>query len=107
RPRISDGGFTLIELITVIVIAAILAGVTVPTLSGLGSARSGMAGKQILRDLTFARQRSVATGVVSWVVFNSGTGTWSILAENPASPGRAGATILSDMATGRPYTTTL
>ena len=107
RPQVSDGGFTLLELITVIVIAAILAGVAVPTLSGLAGARSGMAGKQIHRDMTFARQRSVATGVVSWVVFNSGAGTWSVLAENPASPGRAGATMLNDMATGRPYTTTL
>lgn len=100
-------GFTLIELISVIVIVVILTGVAVPTLSSLAVTRSGMAGKQVLRDMTFARQRAVATGVVSWVVFNTGAKTWSILAENPASPGRAGATVINDLATGRPYTTTL
>ncbi|MCI0365427.1 MAG: prepilin-type N-terminal cleavage/methylation domain-containing protein [Phycisphaerales bacterium] len=107
HPGRLDGGFTLIELIAVLVIVAIMAGVAAPTLSTMGVARSGMAGKQVLRDLTFARQRAVATGVTSWVVFNTGSESWSILAENPASPGRAGATVLTDMATGRPYSTTL
>jgi hypothetical protein len=34
-------------------------------------------------------------------------GTWSIYAENPASPGRAGAAIINDLASGRPYVTSL
>jgi prepilin-type N-terminal cleavage/methylation domain-containing protein len=99
--------FTLIELIAVIVILAIMAGVAVPTLNTMSDTRSSTAGKQLLRDMTFARQRAIATGVTSWVVFNVGTETWSILAENPASPGRAGANVLTDMATGKPYAFTL
>lgn len=107
RPHHADGGFSLIELIAVIVVVAILAGTAVPTLSFMTSSRSRMAGRQLLRDVTFARQRAVATGDRSWVVVDVNAETWSILAENPASPGRAGATVLTDMATGRPFTITL
>jgi prepilin-type N-terminal cleavage/methylation domain-containing protein len=99
-----NGGFTLIELIAVIVVLAILAGAAVPTLTVINSSRSAMAGKQLLRDLSFARQRAVATGTRCWVVVNANTETWSVLAENPVSPGRAGATIITDMATGKPFT---
>lgn len=90
-----------------IVILAIMAGVALPTLNTMASSRSSAAGKQLLRDMTFARQRALATGATSWVVFDTGAATWSILAENPASPGRAGATVLTDMATGKPYTVAL
>lgn len=100
-------GFTLVELIAVLVIVGIMAGVAVPRLSNLGSSRSAMAGKQLLRDLSFARQRSIATGTVTWVVLDVAAGTWSILAEDPASPGRASATVITDMATNREYTITL
>lgn len=102
-----SGGFTLIELVSVIVIVAIIAGVAMPTMGTLSTSRSYMAATQLFRDITFARQRAMATGVVTWVVISTGAGTWSVMAENPASPGRAGATILNDFATGRPYTITI
>jgi type II secretory pathway pseudopilin PulG len=97
----------LIELVAVIVVLAILAGVAMPTLNNVNDTRSGAAAKMLLRDMTFARQRAIATATVSWVVLNPATETWSILAENPASPGRANATVLTDMATGKPYITTI
>jgi type II secretory pathway pseudopilin PulG len=97
------GGFTLIELIAVIVIVMILAGVAVPSLNPLAGTRGAAAARQLLRDATFARQRAVATGTRSWLVFNTGAHTWSILAEDPASPGRASAAVLEDPATGEPF----
>lgn len=102
-----SGGFSLIELIAIMLIIALLAGAAVPTLSTLSASRTGMAARQCLRDITFARQRAIATGVVHWVVFSTGSKTWSILQENYASPGRAGASIITDLATGKPYTITL
>ncbi len=103
RRPISGGGFTLIELIAVMVIVAIMAAAAVPSLEAMSGTRSAMAGKQLLRDLTFARQYATATGAPVWVVFDSGAETWSVLAEDPDNPGRAGATILVDPATGRSY----
>jgi len=97
------GGFTLIELVAVLVIVAVLAAVAVPSLDAIGETRAAMAARQLLRDLTFARQRAVATGTRTWVVFDIDAETWSVLGEDPAAPGRAGATVLTDPATGRDH----
>jgi prepilin-type N-terminal cleavage/methylation domain-containing protein len=105
-PR-SGGGFTLIELVTVLVIVAIIAGTAAPAMNSIGETRAAMAGRQLLRDCSFARQWSIATGTRTWVVFDVSAETWSVLAEDPASPGRAGATVMTDPATGRPFTVTM
>lgn len=97
------GGFTLMELVAVLVIVAVLAAVAVPSLDAIDETRAAMAAKQLLRDLTFARQRAVATGTVTWVVFDTDAHTWSVLGEDPSAPGRAGATVLADPATGRDH----
>lgn len=97
------GGFTLIELLVVMVIVALLAAVAVPAIDRASASRAAMAAKLLLHDLTFARQRAVATGTPAWVVFDTDAQTWSVLAEDPESPGRAGASIIADPATGRSF----
>jgi MSHA pilin protein MshC len=89
-------GFTLIEVIVVMLMIAILAVVATPRLTNLGSSRSGVAARMIARDLTYARERAIATGTRTWVVFSLGTHSYSVLCENPASPGRAGATVMTN-----------
>ena len=100
-------GFTLIELVAVIVIIAVLAAVAAPALDSLSDTSATMAARTLLHDLTFARQRAVATGTVTWVVFDTGAETWSVLAEDPDNPGRAAAAVLTDPATGGNFTCTL
>jgi len=51
RRRFSHGGFTLIELIAVIVVMGILAAVAVPAMSSTTQTRVGLAAKQMLRDV--------------------------------------------------------
>ncbi len=109
RPR-RGGGFSLLELVAVMVIAGILAGVAVVTLSTTTGNRSKMAADQLLRDLTFARQRAVATGTPSWLQVDTGApNTWTILAEDPVSAGTgwSDAAILDDPATNQPFVQTL
>ncbi len=108
RPR-RGGGFSLLELVAVMVIAGILAGAAVVTLSTTTGNRSKMAADQLLRDLTFARQRAVATGTPSWVQLETGPKTWSILTEDPVSAGTgwSDAAIIDDPATGQPFVETL
>lgn len=98
-----EGGFTLVELIAIVVIVSILAGVAVPAMTNLDDSRGAAAGKQLLKDLTFARQRAVATGHRCWVVFDAPGDAWSILAEDPQNPGRSSAASVTDLATGRAY----
>ncbi len=102
-PRRRDG-FTLIEVIVVMIIVAILAVVATPKLANLGSSRSGVAARMVARDLTYARERAIATGTRTWVVFSPGTNSYSVLSENPASPGRVGASTMTDPnGSGKPY----
>jgi len=102
RPN-PGGGFTLIEVIAVLVLTAILAAVAVPSLASIGQTRTALAGTQLLRDVTFARQRAVATGTRAWVEFDPVAESYSLKAENPAMPGRANAAVLTDPGTGRPF----
>lgn len=96
-------GFTLIELIAVLLIVAIIAATAAPAMSGLGDTRAAMAAKHMLRDLAFARQRAVATGTPTWVVIDTAGQTWTILTEDPDNPGRSNATTLPDPATNGDY----
>ncbi len=85
------GGFSLIELIAVMIVVGILAAAVAPVLSATARTRAAMAARHLVRDLTFARQRAVATGTRSWVVFDTAAETWTVLVEDPASPGRINA----------------
>lgn len=97
------GGFTLIELVAVMIVVSIVAGTAAVSLSSTTGNRAAVAAKQLLRDMTFARQRAVATGTRSWVEFDTTGQTWSVRAEDPDSPGRAGATVLNDPATNTTF----
>lgn len=101
------GGFTFIELLVVMVVVAVMALVAIPIITTLSADRSTFAARQLLRDLSFARQRAVATGTRSWVVFDTVAHTWTIFAEDPLAPGRAGATVIQDPATGHDFVQTL
>ncbi|MHC4429355.1 MAG: pilus assembly FimT family protein, partial [Planctomycetota bacterium] len=89
------------------VVVGIVSATAVVSLSSTTGNRATMAAKQLQRDMTFARQRAVATGTRSWVEFNTATHTWTVRVEDTASPGRASATVLTDPATGSNFSQTL
>jgi prepilin-type N-terminal cleavage/methylation domain-containing protein len=102
RPN-SGGGVTLIELIVVMVMIAILAASAVPSLASMASSRAAAGSKQVLRDVSFAREWAILTGTRTWVVFSPNSESYSVLAEDPSNPGRVNATVVTDPATGMPY----
>ena len=107
RRSAGSGGFTLVELMAIIVMLSIVAAVAAARLSTIGNTRAAMAAKHLLRDVTFARQHAVATGTTTWVVFDAAAETWTIGADDPGDPGPAGAIPLRDPATGSTFVETL
>ncbi len=97
------GGFSLIELVAVMVVVGIIAGTAVVSLSSTTGTRSAMAARQLQRDMTFARQRAVATGTPSWLEFDTTNHDWTVWVEDPSNPGRGNALVLSDPATGENF----
>lgn len=93
-------GFTLIELIVVITLMAVISATAIASMSNLANSRQRATARQLARDLNYARERAIATGVRSWVSFNTGAGSYRIRAENTASPGLASALNITDPATG-------
>lgn len=95
--------FTLVELIAVIILVGVLAVSAAVSFNSIPASRRTVAERQIQRDLVFARERTMATGIRHWVVFSVPTQSYSVLAENPLNPGRANATTITDPATQSPF----
>jgi len=107
RQTRASAGFTLIELIAVIVILSILSAVAIPTMSSSDGPRQSAAAVRLRRDLQFARQRAVARGVRTWVVFDPANDRYSLFIEDAANPGKADRQPLVDEGTGDPMVVVL
>jgi len=105
RPH--PAAFTLIELVAVIVILAVLSALAVPASLTFTSGRHAAAMRTVARDLAYARARAIASGSPVWVSFSVQHNAYSLLAENPAAPGFAGARALTDPASGSPMSVRL
>jgi prepilin-type N-terminal cleavage/methylation domain-containing protein len=102
RPEIR-GGFTLIELIVAIMIIGILTGIAVPVTRSLADTRAGAALRQIERDLTYARERAVATGVLHRVVFDTSAHSYSVVTVTGTDPAGTTTTSVPLPGSGRPF----
>lgn len=95
-------GFTLVELIAVLVLTGILAAVAIPAVSTTEKTKHAAAARLVASDLRFARQHAVATGTRTWVSFQVATDQWTVLSEDPDAPGRSSAQVIIDPATEQP-----
>lgn len=98
-------GFTLVELVAVIVVLGVLSVTAMINFSTTGAVREIAAARQLARDLSFARERAMATGTRSWVQISTATNTVRVFVDNPLLPGRSNALPLTDPATGQAFRT--
>ena len=100
--------FTLVELVAVMVVLAVLAAAaTMPTSSISATARLQWASRQVARDLSFARERAMTTGITHWCRFDTSGQYYTVMAESPTAPGYASATTVTDPATQASFVTNL
>lgn len=93
-------GFSLVELLAVVVILGVMSSVAIVSMTPTTTARQQAAARHVARDLSYARARAVATGRTVWVNFNTAQGRIAIVQEDPGNPGRAGAVPIADPAVG-------
>jgi len=77
RDRRSNG-FTLVELLAVMLILAMLAAIALPGLSLLGARPLRAQAERLASDLEFARVRSVLLGIPHRVVIDLDGGAWRV-----------------------------
>ena len=93
--RSKPDGFTLLELIAVVLIIGLVAGLAVPNLGLLGEQRLRDEALRLTAELELARQRSVMTGIRHRLVLDLDESLywteWEVPEEEPAAPAAAGS----------------
>lgn len=82
RPSVSTPprrGFTLIEILCVVVIIGLAAGIIIPQISTRDDLRCASAARELMGDLLYAQSRSIAQGKMHYVQFNTTTGAYQVL----------------------------
>ena len=81
-------GFSLIELVAVIVILSALAVSAAPAIRSVGSAREGSLARHLERFIGLARAHATATGEPTGLVYDSGAGAFRLrrIASDGAAP---------------------
>ena len=77
--------FTLIEILTVVVILGICGAIIVPQLGGREDLRTASAARQVMADLIYAQNRAISTQQKHYVQFNGNTYTLSTRADDSAA----------------------
>jgi len=75
--RISDAGFTLLELSVVLAIVALAATLLVPTLRDVGALRIDAAARRLAEALGVARDGAILGGTPATVVLDLDRGRWT------------------------------
>lgn len=107
RARPIGRGFSLVELLAVVVISGILAVTAAMSMAGVATNRRAAAARQMARDLSWMRERAMSSGVPNWVNMSATTNSYTFFENVVANPGYSNAVAITDPATGRAFSQTL
>ena len=104
RPRVpassgSRRGFTLIEILMVVVIIGIASAVILPQMGSRDDQRAASAARTLMADLLYAQNRAIAYQTRHYVQFNTATNSWQVMTDSGGSPGA----IITHPVNGTPY----
>lgn len=94
----SRRGFTILELVVVIVVMAILAGSVIPAISSMDEARGAAAAQEVQRRLQFCRQSALAVGEATGLRISVSTGRFEMLSKRPGGIAQAARDPLGQLA---------
>ena len=104
RPRVPASssvrrGFTLIEILTVIVVIGIASAIILPQMTSRDDQRVASASRELMADLLYAQNRAIAYQTRHYVQFNTATNSWQVMVDAGGSPGA----IITHPVNGTPY----
>jgi Tfp pilus assembly protein FimT len=86
-PFLCPAGFSLIEIIMILLIIGILAGIAIPRFAAFFVVKLEGGRKKIIYDIRYVQQMAVARHTNTRIVFNVGTETYSAQEWKESSPG--------------------
>jgi len=78
NPSIRSRGFTLIEILCVVVILAIAAVLVIPQISSRGDLKAAAAARTVMADIAYAQNRAIAKQATQYVKFDVASHTYSV-----------------------------
>jgi type II secretion system protein H len=96
-------GFTLIEILMVVVILGIASAVILPQMNSRDDQRVASAARALMADLLYAQNRSIAYQTRHYVQFNTAINSWQVMVDAGNAPG----SIITHPVSGLPYVTTV
>ena len=84
RRRTRDGGFTLTEILAVVVILGIASAIIIPQIGTRDDMRAKAASRTVIADLIYAQNLAISTGQVVYVRFDVAGNSYSLLT-NPSN----------------------
>jgi len=79
RPLRAGAGFTLIEILCVVVIIGIAASIIIPSIGTRDDLRAASMARVVMADLIYAQNRAVSLQKVQYVRFNTATQQYEVL----------------------------
>ena len=86
RTRLQVKGFTLIEILVVVVILGIAAAIVVPAIGSRSDLKATSAARMIMSDLIYAQNRSISQQKPHYVRFDAGAEKYEIFEQMGATP---------------------
>src|SRR3954469_25309398 len=90
-------GFTLIEILSVVVILGIASAIIIPHMGTRDDLKNTAAARIVVSDLIYAQNLAISTGTPVWVRFDTATSTYSLITSPSSAKTNKGDLVTNPM----------